>query len=96
MRINWKVRLNNPNWWFCAVGSIVMPVIAYFGLNFESFTTWAIVWDTFIVSVSNPYVVMMCLFSLYNAIVDPTTAGVSDSRQALNYIKPNSEKKYDK
>lgn len=92
MKINWKVRLKNPTWWFCIVASIVMPIITYFGLELKSFTTWDIVFDTLINAISNPYVVFTALFSLFNAVVDPTTKGLSDSFQALNYSLP--EKSY--
>lgn len=92
MKINWKVRLKNPIWWFCIVASIIMPIIAYFGLELKSFTTWDIVFDTLINAISNPYVVFTALFSLFNAVVDPTTKGLSDSFQALNYSLP--EKSY--
>ncbi|WP_262316740.1 phage holin family protein, partial [Lacticaseibacillus parakribbianus] len=41
---------------------------------------------------SNPYVVAMMLGSAWSAINDPTTAGVSDSMQALTYTEPKSDR----
>jgi len=30
--------------------------------------------------------------SVYNAIIDPTTTGITDSKMALTYNTPNSDK----
>lgn len=90
MKINWKVRFNKENILFIAqvVISVVIPVLTYFGLQASDITTWNKVGETFIQAVSNPYVVVMALVSLFNAITDPTTKGVGDSKNALTYTKP--------
>ena len=41
-------------------------------------------------AISNPYVVVMVLVSLFNAITDPTTKGIGDSSIALTYNKPKN------
>ena len=43
-------------------------------------------------AVKNPYVLGMVVVSVWNAINDPTTEGVSDSNLAMTYIKPHSDK----
>ena len=43
-------------------------------------------------AVSNPYVLMLVIVSVYNAIVDPTTTGITDSSNALTYTEPNADK----
>jgi len=35
MKINWKVRLKNPYWWAQMICAVVLPVLAYFGLNWQ-------------------------------------------------------------
>lgn len=90
MNINWKVRFNRKNIVFLAqvVISVCVPVLTYFGLQASDMTTWGAVWNTFVQAISNPYVVIMALVSLFNAVTDPTTKGVSDSKDALTYDQP--------
>lgn len=88
--LNWKVRFNRKNILFIAqvIISVVIPVLTYFGLQASDLTTWGKVWETFVQAISNPYVVVMAIVSLFNAITDPTTKGISDSTSALSYTQP--------
>lgn len=88
--LNWKVRFNKKNILFIAqvIVSVVIPVLTYFGLQTSDLTTWSKVWGTFIQAISNPYVVVMAIVSLFNAVTDPTTKGISDSTSALSYTQP--------
>lgn len=88
--LNWKVRFNKKNFLFIAqvIISVVIPVLAYFGLQASDLTTWSKVWETFVQAISNPYVVVMAIVSLFNAVTDPTTKGISDSTSALSYTQP--------
>ncbi|GHU50491.1 hypothetical protein FACS1894127_5760 [Clostridia bacterium] len=88
MKINWKVRFNNPHWWAQVALSIGAPVLAYFGMSYEQLTSWPIVLDLITRALQNPVVIVSALVSLYNAVVDPTTKGVSDSERAMEFIKP--------
>ena len=92
-KINWKVRFNKENILFISqvVISVVIPILTYFGLQASDLTTWSKVWETFVQAISNPYVVVMALVSLFNAITDPTTKGISDSAKALTYSKPKED-----
>ena len=89
-KINWKVRFNKENILFIAqvIISVVIPILTYFGLQASDLTTLSKVWETFVQAVSNPYVVVMALVSLFNATTDPTTRGIGDSMNALTYNKP--------
>ena len=89
-KINWKVRFNKENILFIAqvVISVVIPILTYFGVQASDVTTWWKVWEALIHAVSNPYVVVMALVSLFNAITDPTTRGIGDSTTALTYKNP--------
>lgn len=88
--INWKVRFNKKNIMFIAqvIASVVMPVLAYFGMQASDLTTWAKVGETLVKAISNPYVVVMAVVALFNAITDPTTKGIGDSESALTYKEP--------
>lgn len=92
MNINWKVRVKNPSFWIGIVISIVAPVLTYFGLTVQDLTTWSAIGSLFVDAISNPYVILTILVSVYNTIVDPTTTGVTDSANALTYTEPNSDK----
>lgn len=93
MKINWKVRFNKKNITFLAqiAISIIVPVLTYFGLEASDMTTWSAVGSTILAAISNPYVVVMILVSAFNAITDPTTHGLSDSKNALTYEEPKAQ-----
>lgn len=92
MNINWKVRAKNPSFWISIIIAVVAPVLAYMGLTAQDITTWGMIWDIIKGAVSNPYILLTVAVSVYNAIVDPTTTGITDSKTALTYDKPNAEK----
>ena len=89
-KINWKVRFNKENIIIIAqvVISEEIPNLTYFGLQASDLTTWSKVWETFVQAISNPYVVIMAVASLFNAITDPTTRGIKDSENAMTYVQP--------
>ena len=88
MKINWMVRIRNPLWWAQMACAVVLPMLAYFGLAWEDVTSWAALGEIFLRAVQNPVVVVAVLVSVFNALTDPTTAGVSDSRRAMGYGTP--------
>lgn len=90
-KINWLVRFKNPVFLAQLALAVLTPIMGYYGLTGADFTTWAAVWNTFVAAVSNPYVVVMVLVSVWNAVNDPTTSGVTDSTIALGYKQPNKE-----
>lgn len=89
MKINWKVRFNNPVFWANLAMAVVLPVLAYLGLNWEDMTTWAALGAVLVQAVQNPVIVVSVIVSVWNLLNDPTTAGLSDSQRALTYEKPN-------
>lgn len=86
--INWKVRFKNPVWWAQMVLAIFTPILAYAGLTAQDMTTWGAVWDLLSQAVTNPYVLCLVVVSVWNAVNDPTTKGVTDSTLAMSYDKP--------
>ena len=92
--INWKVRANNPQFWFQIFLAIAVPIGTYFGVTGKDVTSWKVLIDLIGQAVSNPYVIAMVVVSVYNAVNDPSTKGVRDGENALEYVKPSQKKYY--
>lgn len=88
MKINWKVRAKNPVFWANIAAAVILPILAHMGLNWEDMTSWAALGNLFLSAVQNPVIVVAVLVSVWNALNDPTTAGISDSAQAMTYDVP--------
>lgn len=87
MNMNIKVRVRNP-WFWVGVVSVAITAI---GVDPQTFTSWAAVWEGIKAVLSNPVqLVTMCL-AILSVFVDPTTAGLSDSEKALTYSAPRKE-----
>ena len=87
MKINWKVRIKNKTFWAAAIPAVLLlaqQVCALFGVNLE--VAWLS--EQLVAIVGTVFTVL----ALLGIVVDPTTAGVSDSSQALTYTAPKSEK----
>lgn len=95
MKINWKVRFKNPLFWIQFLGAIASPILVYYGLNYEDFTTWQSVWKVTVDALKNPFVVFSTILTALGAwgvINDPLIKGPNDSRQGLGYQKPKDPK----
>ena len=88
ININWAVRFKNPLFLVNLAMAVVLPILAYMGLSWEDMTTWAALGEVFVEAIQNPVILVSVAVSVWNAINDPTTAGVSDSEQALTYTEP--------
>ena len=84
MKLNLPVRLKNPVFWAQLGLALLTPVLAYFGLTGADITSWPMLGQT----LSNPYVCVLAAVSVWNALNDPTTAGLGDSEQAMGYSRP--------
>jgi phi LC3 family holin len=91
MNINWKARFKNPVWWAEVAASVVLPMLAAIGLSWADMTTWEALWEAVKTAVANPVVVVAMGVSLWNAITDPTTAGLGDSVLAMTYKAPRKD-----
>lgn len=92
--INWKVRVRSKAFWIGLAGVVVSPVLAYFGASPQDMTTWQSVGHMIVETIKNPYLVFSVAFGVagfVGVITDPTTAGFSDSKQALMYDKPKAD-----
>ena len=88
MQINWKVRIKNPLFWVQIGLAILVPVLSYMGITVEDLTSWAVLGNALLGAIKNPYVLGLVLVSVWNAINDPTTKGLSDSDLAMTYTVP--------
>lgn len=82
-KINWKVRLRNPHFIAQVALSIILPILSYAGLTAQDMTTWKALSDLILMALSNPYCLGLVVISVYNAVVDNTTPGLSDSENVL-------------
>ncbi|MBO5361272.1 MAG: phage holin [Clostridia bacterium] len=82
IKINWKVRLRQPAFWIATVPVVitfVYSVLALLGV------APSITQDT----VQNLFVAAVSVLAQLGIIVDPTTKGISDSKRAMSYDKPD-------
>ena len=86
MKINWKVRIKNKNFWLTVIPAallLVQVVLAVFGVTIDI----GDIGNKLIAVVDAAFVVLAIL----GIVTDPTTAGVSDSEQALTYEEPKKK-----
>lgn len=86
--MNFKVRFKNPIFIAQLILAILTPILAYAGLTLQDLTSWTKLGQLLINALSNPYVLGLIAVSVWNALNDPTTAGVTDSKQAMTYQIP--------
>lgn len=89
--MNLKVRFKNPVFIAQLILAILTPILAYAGLTVQDLTSWQALGEILLGAISNPYVLGLIVVSVWNALNDPTTAGITDSAQALTYNKPKAK-----
>ena len=85
--INWKVRFVNKAFWVAFVPAILLliqVIAAVFGYTLDLGDL-----GNKLLAVVNA---LFAVLALLGIVTDPTTAGVSDSDQALTYEKPKDDK----
>lgn len=81
--INWTVRIKNKNFWLAVIPAVLLliqTVAAVFGYSLDL----GEIGNRLIAVVNAVFGVLVVL----GVVVDPTTAGISDSNRAMNYKKP--------
>lgn len=84
--INWKVRVKNKTFWLALIPAVlllVQVVAAVFGYTLDLGEL-----GNKLLAVVNA---LFSVLALLGIVADPTTAGVSDSKQALTYEKPKKD-----
>ncbi len=87
MKINFLVRAKNPYFWIGLLGVILTAM----GVSAETFTSWTAVIEQFKLLISNPFMLGSVLLAILGVLLDPTTSGMGDSKQALSYTEPKEE-----
>ena len=88
MKINWKVRIKNKNFWLTIIPAallFVQVVLAVFGVSIDV----GDIGNKLIAVVDAAFVILVGL----GIVTDPTTAGISDSEQAMTYEEPKKSDK---
>jgi len=83
MKINWKVRLKNKSFWLALIPALLLliqQVCAMFGLTLDLVPI-----QEQLLGIVGTVFTLLALFGIVN---DPTTAGGSDSDQAMTYQEP--------
>ena len=83
MKINWKVRLKNKNFWIAVIPAFllfVQVVAEVFGFMLDL----GDLGNKLLAVVNSAFAVL----SILGIVTDPTTKGVSDSALAMTYDKP--------
>lgn len=81
MKINWKVRLQHKQFWVSLIALLLVLANQIAGI----FNVDITIYNDQITAISET---LLSILGLLGIIIDPTTSGVSDSTQALNYEKP--------
>nr|DAE23797.1 MAG TPA: holin [Siphoviridae sp. ct9lR64] len=84
MKLNWTVRLKNKTFWMTVIPAVfvlIKTVAGALGFELNLGTTES----TILQVVDVIFVVLAAL----GVIVDPTTAGISDSARAMTYTHPS-------
>ena len=84
--INWKVRLKNKEFWMSLIPAILLliqVVAAPFGLVLDFGEL-----GNQLLAIVNA---IFAILAITGIVMDPTTAGVGDSAQALTYTEPKKE-----
>jgi phi LC3 family holin len=89
--INWKIRFRNKTFWLQVLGALFLPLLAYQGIAMEDLTSWSTVADLFKKAFTNPYLLVITIWSVFNAVTDPTVKGIGDSFRARSYEKPSDK-----
>jgi phi LC3 family holin len=81
MKVNWRVRFKNKTW-------LAMFLSLVVGFVFNILKLFDIVPAVTENQVMNIVSQVLTFLGLFGVIIDPTTAGISDSQRALGYDEP--------
>lgn len=87
MKMNIPVRMRNPWFWVGIVGLFMTAI----GVSPETLTSWAALKQALVDFIGNPFLIGSAAVALLGQFIDPTTAGVGDSAQAMTYTAPRKE-----
>lgn len=83
MKINWTVRLKNKTFWLALIPALLLlaqVVAAVFGYELKI--------DAIGDKLTAVINALFAVLAILGVVTDPTTAGVGDSKQAMEYTAP--------
>lgn len=84
--INWLVRIKNKNFWIAIIPAVILlvqVVAAVFGFTLDLGDL-----GNKLLDVVNA---VFAVLTILGIVTDPTTAGISDSKQAMTYTTPKED-----
>ena len=84
--INWLVRIKNKNFWIAIIPAVILlvqVVAAVFGFTLDLGDL-----GNKLLDVVNA---VFAVLTILGIVTDPTTAGISDSKQAMTYTSPKED-----
>ena len=88
MKLNWKVRIGNLNFWMAIIPAVLLLaqlVLDLFGVQMDFGDL-----GNKLKAIANA---VFAVLTILGVVTDPTTAGVGDSQRALGYTEPWDDKK---
>lgn len=85
-KINWKVRMQNPQFFITLVPALALLVQTFMAV-FNVSVDFSAVSDRMLVFINALFAVL----TIIGIVNDPTTTGFSDSSNAMTYNKPNDK-----
>ena len=83
MKVNWIVRMKNPNFWLMIIPAVLLLaqlVLDLFGVKMDFGDL-----GNKLKAIVNAIFAILTLLGVVN---DPTTDGISDSQRAMSYVEP--------
>lgn len=87
MKLNLTVRAKNP-WFWVSLGGVILTAM---GVSPEMLTSWGAVMDALVNLITNPFMLGSVIIAVMGVLIDPTTAGLGDSNNAMTYTKPKAK-----
>ena len=84
MKVNWKVRFKNKVW----LSTFISLIVGFIFNVLKLFDIVPVVTENIIMSAVSQ---VLTFLGLIGVLVDPTTAGLSDSERAMGYDEPWSD-----
>ena len=86
MKLNWKVRFKNKAW----LASFISLIVGFVYSMLSLFDVFPDITKNTVMEVINN---VLTFLGLIGVLVDPTTAGLNDSKRAMGYKKPWDDEK---
>lgn len=89
MKINWKVRIKNKNFWITLIPAMLLLIQVVAGVFGYSLELGGL--GNKLLAVVNAAFGVLAILGI---VTDPTTKGVADSEEAMTYEKPKGKPKF--